>query len=414
MRWWTGLGVFLALSGHAAQAAQPAVWWARLLRAAECEKDKPSESARRSESESAIEHKLRMPIGLNIHEVPLKQVIDELRQMTGINIVLDTAALEEGNVNLECPLTLKVDNVSVQSALLLLVKKMRLAWVIKDEVVQITTAVRCHGPCRTVTYPVADLIVPIGSGENELIPFICRKDPEAAKQHTPGCTCEEQLIKLITSTVEPTSWSEMGGKGTIQYFPLGMSIVVHQPADVQEQVQDLLAALRRAQAEEDREYKLTVMIVERKAGDEERMQLPCITFVRGQLVNVTAAETIAIRHEEANSCAVTTASCKSSTAECVQVGTCLKACVTKADRNHLHLYLGLELSGVVKQDDKGLEVAGRNYRLVREIAPDKWLKVVLEKDDLGKPKKWLECRVEELPIDVEETTSLNNLPPIPR
>ena len=88
--------------------------------------------------------------------------------------------------------------------------------------------------------------------------------------------------------------------------------------------------------------------------------------------------------------------------------------MTKADRGHLRLDLGLELSGVVKQDEKGLEVAGRNYRLMKDIAPDKWLKVVLEKDHLGKPKKWLECRVEELPIDVEETTSLNNLPPIPR
>jgi hypothetical protein len=89
--------------------------------------------------------------------------------------------------------------------------------------------------------------------------------------------------------------------------------------------------------------------------------------------------------------------------------------VTKADRDHVRLDLGLELSGVVKHNENGLEVAGRNYRLVKDIAPDKWFKVVLERDDLGKPKKWLECRVEELPIEMdEEQIHLGNLPPIPR
>src|SRR5262249_50057270 len=50
--------------------------------------------------------------------------------------------------------------------------------------------------------------------------------------------------------IQPKSWSEMGGPGTIDYFPLTMSLVINQAPDIQEQITDLLAALRRLQDQE--------------------------------------------------------------------------------------------------------------------------------------------------------------------
>jgi type II secretory pathway component GspD/PulD (secretin) len=58
------------------------------------------------------------------------------------------------------------------------------------------------------------------------------------------------LINLITSTIEPHSWSSTGGPGTIDYFPTTMALVVNQTGDIQEQIQDLLASLRRLQDQE--------------------------------------------------------------------------------------------------------------------------------------------------------------------
>src|SRR5262249_2809032 len=66
----------------------------------------------------------------------------------------------------------------------------------------------------------------------------------------PSATTEAELIKLITSTIQPNTWSESGGPGTIDYFPLTMSLVINQTADIQEQITDLLAALRRLQDQE--------------------------------------------------------------------------------------------------------------------------------------------------------------------
>ncbi len=63
-------------------------------------------------------------------------------------------------------------------------------------------------------------------------------------------TLEDQLIKLIVHMIKPESWDEMGGSGTIDYFPLGKALVINQTPEIQEQVAELLASLRRLQDEE--------------------------------------------------------------------------------------------------------------------------------------------------------------------
>src|SRR5262249_17802784 len=66
----------------------------------------------------------------------------------------------------------------------------------------------------------------------------------------PAQNMQDAPIKLITSTVAPESWESMGGQGTIEYFPLTMALVVNQATDIQEQVLELLQALRRLQDQE--------------------------------------------------------------------------------------------------------------------------------------------------------------------
>ena len=71
-------------------------------------------------------------------------------------------------------------------------------------------------------------------------------------------TYQDMLIKLITTTVAPTSWVEAAGSGTIDYMPIGMALVINQTPDVQEQVADLLDALRKLQ---DLEVAVEVRII---------------------------------------------------------------------------------------------------------------------------------------------------------
>ena len=57
----------------------------------------------------------------------------------------------------------------------------------------------------------------------------------------------DSLIDLITSTIKPTTWDDVGGPGSVAPFPTNLSIVVSQTQDVHEEIVDLLEQLRRLQ-----------------------------------------------------------------------------------------------------------------------------------------------------------------------
>src|SRR5207247_8701733 len=71
--------------------------------------------------------------------------------------------------------------------------------------------------------------------------------PSSSSAQASKKTLEDVLIKLITNTIKPETWDSMGGPGTIDYFPLGMALTINQTPDIQEQIQELLHALRRLQ-----------------------------------------------------------------------------------------------------------------------------------------------------------------------
>jgi hypothetical protein len=92
----------------------------------------------------------------------------------------------------------------------------------------------------TRPFAAADLVIPA--------PKVKVCPPTGAE--APQATRENDLINLIVSTVSPQTWQQNGGTGSIAYEPVTMSLVINQTPDVQEQVADLLAALRRLQDQE--------------------------------------------------------------------------------------------------------------------------------------------------------------------
>ncbi len=57
----------------------------------------------------------------------------------------------------------------------------------------------------------------------------------------------DPLIELITTTIAPQSWDEVGGPGSVSGFDTNLSLVVSQTQDVHEKIADLLEQLRRLQ-----------------------------------------------------------------------------------------------------------------------------------------------------------------------
>jgi hypothetical protein len=210
----------------------------------------------------SVEKVLGRAITLELTDTPLKQFADDLRNNLGINLYLDAVALQEAGISPERPLSAKLTDVRLKTALELLLQPMHLSYVVKDEVLQITSEKCARGNLVRAVYSVADLVA----------------DNEGADGNA--------LRRVITSSIEPKTWNDMGGSGTIDYFPPKKALVINQTPDVQEQVVDLLAALHRLQDDEEKSDP---------AQDDEWWEplfrlLKAIPLPFGRLINVYSSD----------------------------------------------------------------------------------------------------------------------------
>lgn len=264
---------------------------------------------RLSPAEQEIQKSLGKPVEVKFVNRPLNEVVNVLSQMTGVNIYLDPQGLHAEGVTVDTPVTLDLSMpISLKSALNLLLEPLRLSYVIQNEVLRVTSQQTRDSNVYAKVYYVADLVVPIpnftptynmgiagalkeslatlgyggnGSPLGRAPLTVAKNDPNAAagmnpailgqqamsengmfpssssrNPHTPGGPGGmgggvqadfDPLIDLITSTIEPDSWQDVGGPGSISGFDTNLSLVVSQRQDIHERIADLLEQLRRLQ-----------------------------------------------------------------------------------------------------------------------------------------------------------------------
>jgi RNA polymerase sigma factor (sigma-70 family) len=168
-----------------------------------------------------VERQLLAPATVHFQERPLAEILEDLRANKHLNIVVDRPALAGAGTTLDQPITLRLDGVPLKSVLKYVLHDAGLGYTIEDGVLLISTATGNGGKLVRRVYPVADLVLTIPDGS---------KPPD--------------LVRVITRTVEPQSWQEEGGAGTMEYFSDGRSLVVSQTSAVQDQIQELLNDLR--------------------------------------------------------------------------------------------------------------------------------------------------------------------------
>src|SRR5262249_16326003 len=122
-------------------------------------------------------------------------------------------------INPQEPVTINVHNVTLKSALRLMLKQHQLTYIIANETLIITTPEQAETNLVTCVYDVRDL----PSGNDEEI---------------------KSLIDAITSCVASESWAVRGGQGEIRPLKPGV-LVISQTQAVHEQVGDLLNSLRQ-------------------------------------------------------------------------------------------------------------------------------------------------------------------------
>ncbi len=253
---------------------------------------------RMTEAERKIEQTLSGSVSMKFDNTSLREAITAIRTQSGVNVVTDDVALDDEKISLDS-VTVNEDlkNLSLKDALTILLDKARLAYVVENNVIKITTTKRSKGRLATKVFHVMDLVTPIPEyglaphqtltgafAQNRTLPDLSPSAgansaisaPRNGMQNGTLVSCggaglpnvtgttgqlqttqaamspqrsiySQQLMKLVTGMVRPYSWSELGGAGNISYYDIGGALVVNQTADVIGEVQQLLDSLRRLQ-----------------------------------------------------------------------------------------------------------------------------------------------------------------------
>ncbi|HIE98303.1 MAG TPA: hypothetical protein EYQ63_15175, partial [Fuerstia sp.] len=116
----------------------------------------------RTESELRIEKSLGEVISLHFHDVPMTDIIRHIATTHGINIALDTRAIETDGLLPNQAVSIDVDGITLRSALnLLLDQAGGLVYDIENEVLKITNRLEKESKYSAIVYNVADLVVPV-------------------------------------------------------------------------------------------------------------------------------------------------------------------------------------------------------------------------------------------------------------
>jgi general secretion pathway protein D len=266
-------------------------------------------NAHRTERELEIERRLKTPVLLRYEDAPLSEVVQGLSELAGVNMHLDPRGLDQEGINSNTPVTINLSKeISLKSALNLILEPLHLTYVIKDEVLKVTSEQLRDGVIYPYVYNVADLVIPIpnfvpnnniglqglindahaamGNGPTGLGmpgPTVLVNDPGPRGQAMPGSgnvlaqqfgaggmggspsasvpigsgpggmggganADFDSLIDLIVSTIASETWAENGGgEAEIRPFPTNLSLVISQTQAVHEEIADLLEQLRRLQ-----------------------------------------------------------------------------------------------------------------------------------------------------------------------
>jgi hypothetical protein len=189
------------------------------------ERTKNRKTVSMTAKEKAILKALNTPVTVAFKDSRFQDVIDYIQTLTNIPILLDQTALDEAKITSDTLITVKVKEVTVRTLLRKILGDFSLAYIIKEESIQVTSALKARETMITRTYNIGDLVDTGGL--------------DALRFGNPGISTVQivqnvnAIIDLIQTSVDPDSWKKNGGQGTIAFHPSTMSLIVRNSAEVQ-------------------------------------------------------------------------------------------------------------------------------------------------------------------------------------
>jgi general secretion pathway protein D len=229
----------------------------------------------------------------------LADAVEQLADQVGLNIIFDEMAMAAEGIEQDRQVNVPIRSpISLKSALEVILSQVGLVYVVENEVIKVTSKDAQRSNVVQRTYYIGDLVMPMNQNpdptrmrfiqpggnsmmnqgmfnmgqaadnmlafaqqmgrDNQSSPFYnmgnYQKTPQAGVptytqfggEGFGGITMMDffPLINLIQQTINPDSWSENGGAGTMQAFPANLSLIVTQTQEIHDEILDLLKKLR--------------------------------------------------------------------------------------------------------------------------------------------------------------------------
>ncbi|WP_425400571.1 sigma-70 family RNA polymerase sigma factor [Aeoliella sp.] len=171
----------------------------------------------RSKTELKIEQALTKPLnnlGLEFQGAPLSEIVNFLRDEYNIEVQLDLRSLEDMAISPDEPVNVNLRNISLESALNIMLAQIDLTYVVENEVLLILNQDDEQARLETRVYPVP--------------------------------TFDDFELTSLMSVVAPTTWETKGGAGTMTV--LGDRLLVRQNYRVHRELNELLSQLMNTEA----------------------------------------------------------------------------------------------------------------------------------------------------------------------
>lgn len=172
--------------------------------------------------DEVVRKKLTEPTAFRFSKTPLEEALASLAEQHDVRIDLNRSSLSDLGISPDVPVTLKLTDVSLRSALELILPQLDLTYLVDSGRLLIESIEESEDRKCVVIYPLGDLI---GSNRDQSVNVF------------------DELIVLIVCMVNPTSWGEMTGPGEIAEFR--DLLILPQTEKTHNEIINLLTGLRK-------------------------------------------------------------------------------------------------------------------------------------------------------------------------
>ncbi len=203
---------------------------------------------------------------VKMEEVPLKEVIEWLREFTGANVTVRWQVLTDAGVNADELITIKLKNSRLSQVLWMIMNEaggrdLKLAYRAAGNDIILSTQEDLGKEMISKVYDLRDMLAGIARFEAPLMDpgqamsqmssgsgggggggggsSLFRGGQQQQRQGSAATTGDEgpemrKILDIIQTTIEPDTWEKAGGKGTIHQF--NGTIVVYNSPLVHQQI----------------------------------------------------------------------------------------------------------------------------------------------------------------------------------